>query len=234
MRLPIRAGLPFLLLAACGGAPPKPVDPPVASVPSAAPATTAAPVASATPAMPAAPAAGAAGSPAQDELDDKAESKTPITMAALFTKTNKPAFPKSTVGDKECWSTISLSGDHQKDFDNIVSKCGAATGLVEYAKPQVGHLHHQHDKRDTFRLNLMNGMCYRYFAVADSGIKDLDILVEKPNGAIVADDKQESPVAIIEASKPWCMTEDATYDFHIEVDGVGKGKYAFGVWAKPK
>ncbi len=200
----------------------------MASVPSAAPVAPA-PTAPATPATPV-----AAATPGDDGIDDKNESTAPIVMPALFSKTSKPTFPKSTVGDKECWSTISLSGDHQKDFDNIVAKCGAATGLAEYAKPMGGHLHHQKDKRDTFRLSLLAGMCYRYFAVADSGIKDLDILVEKPNGAIVADDKQESPVAIIEASKPWCMTEDATYDFHIEVDGVGKGHYAFGVWAKPK
>ena len=165
--------------------------------------------------------------------EDPSESSAPVVLAPLFTKASKPVFPKSSVGDRECWTTIALSGDHKKDFDGIIAKCGAPTGLVEYAKPASGHLHSQTDKRDTFRLSLISGMCYRYFAVADSGIKDLDILVENPNGAIIADDKQESPVAIIEASKPWCMTEDATYDFHIEVDGVGKGRYAFGVWAKP-
>ena len=35
-------------------------------------------------------------------------------------------------------------------------------------------------------------------------------------------------------NKSWCMDEDAEYDFHIEVDGEGNGRYIFGVWAKPK
>jgi hypothetical protein len=144
------------------------------------------------------------------------------------------SFPKKTASDKTCWQTIALSGDASKDYEALAASCGTPAGLVEYAKPVKGHLHSVKDKRDTFTLKLQKGLCYRYFAVGDSGIKDLDILVEKRNGALVADDKQTSPVAIIESEKTWCMDEDAEYDFHIEVDGEGAGKYVFGVWARPK
>jgi hypothetical protein len=129
---------------------------------------------------------------------------------------------------------VNVSGDHEKDFAALISACGAATGLAEYAKPVNGKLHHKVDKRDTFSIKLAGGMCYRYFAVADSGITDLDILIEKPGGAIIGDDKQSSPIAIVDGDKTWCMDDDATYEFHIEVDGAGKGNYMFGVWAKPK
>lgn len=148
--------------------------------------------------------------------------------------TPKSKFPKHTTDDRSCWSSVSLAGDAQKDYDQVAAKCGAPTGLLEYAKPAVGHLHSVTDKRDTFTLKLAKGYCYRYFAVADSGISDIDILVEKPGGALLADDKQTSPIAIIEADKTWCMDDDAQYDFHIEVDGNGAGKYVFGVWARPK
>jgi hypothetical protein len=158
-----------------------------------------------------------------------------ITMTPLVAKNApKSGFPKKTVGDKECWQGTALAGDAKKDFDTIIKKCGTPTGLVEYAKPMTGKLHHEHDKRDTYKLKLSSGMCYRYFAVADAGIKDLDILVTKPGGALVADDKTSHPVAIIEFDKSWCMDEDADYEFHIEVDGVGTGTYIFGVWVKPK
>jgi hypothetical protein len=30
------------------------------------------------------------------------------------------------------------------------------------------------------------------------------------------------------------MDDDAEYNFQIQVHGVGKGGYTFGVWAKPK
>jgi len=156
-------------------------------------------------------------------------------MAPLLKKgAPKSGFPKKTVGDKECWQGTALAGDAKSDFDTIVKKCGAPTGLAEYAKPVLGKLHHVHDKRDTYKLKLAGGMCYRYFAVADAGIKDLDILVTKPGGALVADDKTSHPVAIIEFDKSWCMDDDTEYDFNIEVDGEGTGNYMFGVWAKPK
>jgi hypothetical protein len=157
-----------------------------------------------------------------------------VTMTPLIQKGAKTAYPKRTIGDKECWQGTALAGEAKKDYDTLIGKCGAATGLAEYVKPATGKLHHLHDKRDTFKLKLLGGMCYRYFAVADSGIKDLDILVMKPGGALVADDKTSNPVAIIEFDKSWCMDEDAEYDFHIEVDGEGNGHYIFGVWAKPK
>ncbi len=216
---------------ACGGAP-KPPEPPstttATATPTSTPTPTATPIASATPTPTPTPKSG---------YDDPIEAKhgDTITMAPLLQKNPpKASFPKRTVGDKECWQGTALEGDAQKDFDALIKKCGAPTGLAEYVHPVMGKLHHEHDKRDTYKLKLAGGMCYRYFAVADAGVKDLDILVTKPNGALVADDKTSHPVAIIEFDKSWCMDEDTEYDFHIEVDGVGTGHYVFGVWAKPK
>ncbi len=226
------------LLVACGGKPPAPVTPDTAGA-------TTTPTAPTPPTPPVAPTPPAdTATPAKDPAKDtaakyedphEAPGGGPITMAPLLKKgVAKSTFPKRTVGDKECWQGTALAGDAKKDFDTIIGKCGSATGLVEYAKPVLGKLHHIHDKRDTYKLKLVGGMCYRYFAVADAGIKDLDILVTKPNGALVADDKTTHPVAIIEFDKSWCADDDVEYDFHIEVDGEGTGNYVFGVWAKPK
>lgn len=214
--------VPFL---ACG-------SPSVPAVP-AAPSVTASSSAPAIPVTSAAPSASAAVVDAPPE--DPNESVQHITMTPLLTKaTPKSAYPKATVGDKECWGSVRLSGQHEKDYAAIIAACGTPTGSLEYAKPVAGKLHHKHDKRDTYTLKLLAGMCYRYYAVADQGINDLDILVEKPGGALIADDKQTSPVAIVDIDKSWCMDEDAEYVFALEVDGVGKGGYMFGVWARPK
>jgi len=156
-----------------------------------------------------------------------------IAMAPLIGKsTPKAQFPKATTSDRACWESIMLTGDHKKDYAEIIAKCGTPTGLLEYARPVTGKLHHQHDKRDSYVLKLAGGMCYRYFGVADSGVTDLDILIER-KGALVADDKTSQPVAIIESDKPWCMTSDEEYEFQIEVEGPGHGGYTFGVWARP-
>lgn len=216
-----------VLVAACGGGttPPTKVTSATASASS-----TSAAVASAAPSV--APVSSVAV--AEPEDLDPNESSAPITMAPLLTKaTAKSAFPRKTIGDRECWQGTELSGDAKQDYATLVTKCGTPTGSLEYAKAVVGHLHHIKDKRDTYTLKLLGGYCYRYFGVADSTIKDLDILVEK-NGALVADDKTTSPVAIVEADKQWCQDVDVEYSFHVEVDGEGKGNYLFGVWARPK
>ena len=218
-----------VLVAACGGGTTPPTN--VTTATGSATATSPS-VASAAPSASVAPASSTTA--AEPEDLDPNESSAPITMPPLLTKaTAKSSFPKKTIGDRECWQGTELSGDAKQDYATLVAKCGAPTGSLEYAKPVVGHLHHLKDKRDTYMLKLLGGYCYRYFGVADSTIKDLDILVEK-NGALVADDKTTSPVAIVEADKQWCQDVDVEYSFHIEVDGVGKGNYVFGVWARPK
>ena len=154
-------------------------------------------------------------------------------MTALVDKASKPTFPKQTVGDHECLSQIAFSGKHKTDFATIIGKCGTPTGMLEYTKPAEGKLHAKHDKRDEFKVKVQKGMCYRYFAVADDGIKDIDIIILK-KGALMATDKTEQPIAIIDTDKLWCADDDMDLQFNIEIDGPGAGGYTFGVWVRPK
>ncbi len=236
LRKPILACvLAPLALASCGGG----ASQPPATPSPAPPTTTGAPDApsggtSSTPASSAGATAGSApaGEPA---YDDPNESAGTIAMSVELAKgTPKSAFPKKTSDEQSCWQGVSLGGSAQKDYDAIAAACGQPTGLLQYAKPVTGKLHATKDKTDVFSLDLQKGLCYRYFAAADRTITDIDILVEKPGGALVADDKQTGPVAIIESDKTWCMDEDAKYEFHVQIDGAGTGGYVFGVWARPK
>ena len=59
------------------------------------------------------------------------------------------------------------------------------------AKPVEGTLHHKYDPIDIFTMPVLKGYCYRYFAVADSTIKDLDLLIERKGGDLVGDDKTD-------------------------------------------
>jgi hypothetical protein len=210
-----------VLASACASSAPPPPAAALAQAPAAAPA--------------APPAAPPANPPAAvDAYDDPGELNDPETMTPLFGKDSRPTFPKATTTERECWQTIQISGDAKKDFDALVSKCGAPTGSVQYVAPVVGKLHYTHDKRDTFNVKIQGGLCYRFFGVADGTIQDLDILIERANGDLVGDDKTNGPVAIIDMDKNWCMDTDGDFRFKVEVDGTGTGNYAFGVWARPK
>jgi hypothetical protein len=213
----------LFLLVSCGGTPPPPPAPPPAPEPPPPP-----------PAAVATPAPEKTALPASDD-DDPNESADPIVLAPEITHPwDKASFPPKTADEEKCWQSLQVTGKEQDDYDHLVAACGAPTGLKEYVQPAHGHLHSVKDKRDTFTTKLYKGLCYRYFAVGDHGIKDIDILVEKKGGALVGDDKQTGPIAIIDASKTWCMTSDVEYLFNIEVDGEGAGRYVFGIWAKPK
>ena len=215
-----------MLCLACGGSEPPPAVPAAASPP---------------PAAPVAVAPAPASSPAQTAddadppLDDPNESASPIALVLELDKSKaKASFPKKTKPDAQCWAEVPATGDHAKDYAAIVGACGTPTGLVEYAKPVEGKLHHLRDPEDVFTMPVRAGYCYRYFAIADATIADLDLLIEKKGGALVGDDKTNSPFAIIDADEPWCQNEDEDVEFHLKVDGPGKGGYTFGVWARPK
>jgi hypothetical protein len=213
--------LSAMTLGGCGGASATPETPPAggssdpaAAVPASAPTTvdpaptTSAPVASA-----------------------------PISLAAELPKPPaKPpggAYPKASVGFKDCWAKVVLTGAAQKDFDAIVAACGAPTGMLEYAAPSRGDFGPSH-KQQVYKLSMYAGMCYRFIAAGDASVGDLDVRVEKPDGALVAIDKTEQPVAIIDSADVWCATEDVDYVLKVDLDGPGKGSFVFGVWARPK
>jgi hypothetical protein len=217
----VLCALATVLASACASSPSSPPVAVAAETPAAAP-------------VPPRPVAPTNPPAAVDAYDDPGELHDPETMTPLFGKDSRPAFPKATAGDHECWQTIQLSGDAKTDFDALVSRCGAPTGSVQYVAPVVGKLHYVHDKRDTFDVKIQGGLCYRFFGVADGSIQDLDILIERANGDLVGDDKTNGPVAIIDMDKNWCMDADGDYKFAVEVDGTGTGNYAFGVWARPK
>jgi hypothetical protein len=221
------------LAAACGGSPPPPPKP--ADSKDAPPASTDTPSTDK-------PADTSAKDPAGDKYaaaeaqkhEDPNEKEGPITLTGLVPKgTPKSAFPKQTVQDHDCLKELSFGGNHKKDYDTLVGKCGTPTGMMKFTEPAEGRLHSKLDKRDHFNLKVFKNMCYRYFAVADDGIKDIDIIVLK-KGALLAMDKTEHPIAVIDTDKLWCVDEDMDLDFAVEIDGPGAGGYTFGVWTRPK
>jgi hypothetical protein len=200
-------------LCACGAAPP-----PKDATPAASSAAATAP-----------PAGGAAAK--DDDYDDPNESDKPIVMEVTFPA--KPKYAKATASEAECWKSVGLTGKNEPDFAALIEKCGAPSGAVEYVKPAHGKLHSKKDLSDDFKIKTKGGLCYRYFAVADEAIHDIDIVISR-DGSIIATDPQHSSVAIIDGSKAWCQDSDADLDFRIKIAGEGKGGYTFGVWARPK
>ena len=142
-------------------------------------------------------------------------------------------YPTQTVGYQECWNGLSIEDDADADYAEILAACGKPTGMLPVVAPVRGELGPTH-KSDKLVVPLKKGMCYRFVAVGNQSLGDVDVRIEKSDGALVAVDKTSHPVAIIEGDKPWCVDEDVQWSFVIEVDGNGHGHYVFGVLGKPK
>src|SRR5277367_3211703 len=69
------------------------------------------------PAPPAAAASLPAAPPTPEAYDDPGELQDPSVMTPLFGKSTRPAFPKATTSDRDCWQAIRLSGEAKKDYE---------------------------------------------------------------------------------------------------------------------
>jgi hypothetical protein len=223
-----------ILLAGCGESKP-------AASPSPASSSGSGDGASASSSSSAAPAASSGAAPVDKHAaaeaaphDDPNEKPGPIVLPNLVERgAPKASFPKAKVGDHECLKGLPLAGKHKDDYATIVNACGTPTGMMQYTTPAEGRLHAKLDQKDHFQLKVFKNMCYRYFAVGDDGIKDIDIVITK-KGALVAMDKTDNQIAVIESDKLWCVDDDMDLDFAVVIDGPGAGGYTFGVWTRPK
>jgi hypothetical protein len=127
---------------------------------------------------------------------------------------------------------LPLFGAFDKDYDAVIGSCGGPTGMKEYTRKVTGRFDDGHH-RDTYVFKMLGGYCYRFFAVADKGVANIDIRVERPDGALVSMDQTHGPVAIMDPHEPWCKTHDREFRLVVETTS-GSGRYAFGVWARPK
>jgi hypothetical protein len=155
------------------------------------------------------------------------------TLDTLLDKTaKKDGFPKKTASDKDCLREAQFMGKADKDYDALMAKCGAPTGMKEYTKKTTGKLDAKHP-RDTYRVKMLGGFCYRFWAIGDKEVGNLDIRVQTPKGALVSIDQSTQAVAVLDPDEPWCKSHDRDFDFVVETQN-GKGTYVFGVWARPK
>jgi hypothetical protein len=156
----------------------------------------------------------------------------PIPFENLLGMPAPTDFPAKQASDATCFTTVPLTGQNDKDYAALTDKCGAGTGMKPFIKAVKGKLGDKH-LRDVYDFKMLGGYCYRFFAVADESISNVDIRVQKPSGAIVSVDSTKGPIAILDPDRPWCKKHDREFSIVVETAG-GSGNYTFGIWARPK
>jgi len=212
--LPLVAA-PFVVsvaLQACGGETPPPAPPPVASAPVDTSAATAPPAAS-------------TSAPAAD------------TASASVAPPPPPPAPTSTVATTK--SDASWAGCHQsykatgkdvnKDVAAMAGGCKAATKMKATGKTLTGKQADQ-DAPQSYPLDAKANHCYRVFAQASDGIKDLDVVVKDSAGIIVGQDSTDDPSPVVLEDGAVCFSKDDKASVVVSV-GMGKGNYALQIWS---
>jgi len=205
--------LPVLVsIAACGGGdqqPPVTPPPPPASTPDV--------VASA-------PSASASAAPSD-------------TGSAVATPPPPPPAPTSTVATTKndpTWATCHQSyqakkKDVSKDVAAMADGCKAITKMKVMGKTLTGKQADQ-DAPQSFPLDAKGGHCYRVYAQASDGIKDLDVVIKDSAQIVVGQDSTDDPSPVVMEDGAVCFSKDDKATVVVAV-GMGKGNYAVQVWS---
>jgi hypothetical protein len=143
----------------------------------------------------------------------------------------RPTADTSPQPEATCYAAPKRTGDPQADIVAIGAAC-KQFGLVPMGQPIVQRaLSSDEGWQRQFELQLEQGACYRFFAVGDSGIEDLDIGIKDSEGQQIAVDGQRGPVAVINSDAAFCAKKTETAVLLAKVE-KGAGRYAFWEFKK--
>jgi len=110
----------------------------------------------------------------------------------------------------------------------MAKSCAAVTKMKEVGKPFKGKQADK-DTPQSFPLKAKANHCYRVYAQASDGIKDLDLAIKDSTGAIAAEDSTDDPSPVIVEDGAVCFKEADSATLVVSV-GLGKGNYAVEIW----
>jgi hypothetical protein len=203
-------------MTACGGGdqqPPVTPPPPPASTPD---------VVASTPAT----ASGASGAP----TDTSAATASAAPPAPPPAPTSTVATTKSDASWAGCHQSYQAKlKDVSKDVAAMANGCKAATKLKPMGKTLTGKQADQ-DAPQSYPLDAKANHCYRVYAQASDGIKDLDVVVKDSAQVIVGQDSTDDPSPVVLEDGAVCFSKDDKASVVVAV-GMGKGNYAVQIWS---
>jgi hypothetical protein len=140
---------------------------------------------------------------------------------------------KITLKNDPAWATCHRTYDARlkdvaRDVDAMAKGCAKVTKMTPVSKALTGKQGDQ-DPPQTFPLTAEANHCYRVYAQASDGIKDLDLAIKDSTGAIAAEDSTDDPSPVIVEDGAVCFKEADSATLVVSV-GLGKGNYAVEIW----
>ncbi len=130
-----------------------------------------------------------------------------------------------------CYSSFAPTGDAEGDLARLVRDCGTTGGMRAVTKVKLG-TQSADDPVDRYAFQVpAPDKCYRVYAVGDSAIKDLDLLLRGPKGTSMVADITHDSWPVLPPREPVCFSEPGLYMLEVSVY-KGAGRYALQVWGR--
>ena len=122
---------------------------------------------------------------------------------------------------------------HDKASDaDLLSRakaCAAATKMHQMGEPLLGK-QADNEPPQKFSLKAEANKCYRLYAEAQGGIKDLDVMIMDSNGNVVAGDGASALSPVVGEDSVVCFKESDNASIMVSV-GQGSGTWALQIWS---
>lgn len=146
---------------------------------------------------------------------------------------SNPPSTKATVKNDAAWAAChahyeAKKKDVSKDVQAMAAACAKVTKMKLVGAALTGKQGDQ-DPPQTFPLKAEANHCYRVYAQASEGIKDLDLAIKDSLGALAGEDSTDDPSPVILEDGAVCFQQADNATIVVSV-GLGKGTYAIEVW----
>jgi hypothetical protein len=115
-----------------------------------------------------------------------------------------------------------------RDVDAMARGCAKVTKMNLSGTTLTGKQGDQ-DPPQTFPFKAEANHCYRVYAQASEGIKDLDLAIKDSTGAIAGEDSTDDSSPVVFEDGAVCFKEADSAAVVVSV-GMGKGTYAVQIW----
>lgn len=165
---------------------------------------------------------------------DPPDWKRPRAASRDLSDTSPPGSFRAAVdpyGDpfwSTCYKDFHPSEGPAADLERLAFGCSAPRGFTA-AAPLHTASQKETDRAERLVVRVREGRCYRLFAVADSGVRDLDVSILAPDGRLVAADLSKDAWSVVPPRAPWCPDEEGPFAIDVSV-AEGEGSYVLGLW----
>jgi hypothetical protein len=118
--------------------------------------------------------------------------------------------------------------DPARDVDGMARACAKVTKMSLFGATLTGKQGDQ-DPPQSFPFKAEAGHCYRVYAQASEGIRDLDLAIKDGAGAIAGEDSTDDASPVVVEDGAVCFKEADSATVVVSV-GMGKGTYAVQIW----